>query len=90
MNSLTFHLSEDYAITERESIATEMKQLSAKLEGTANFNIGMGSLLEQLENEFKALKEEQNIIPNITFSERCTLFENILGRINKIASNMKY
>ncbi|MDW9381412.1 site-specific integrase [Chryseobacterium sp. JV558] len=76
--------TEDYAITEQESIAREMKELEAKLRGTNNFNSDLVKFLEQLEKEFHDLKNAQNVHSEISLTDRCNAFENILNRAKAI------
>ncbi|MBP1164692.1 integrase [Chryseobacterium sp. PvR013] len=76
--------TEDYAITEQESIAREMKDLEAKLRGNNNFNRGLVKLLEQLEKEFHDLKNTQNAYSEISLAEKCNAFENMLIRAKAI------
>jgi hypothetical protein len=76
--------TEDYAITEQESIAREMKNLEAKLRGDNNFNRDLVKLLEKVEKEFHDLKNAQNVHSEISLADRCNAFENILNRAKVI------
>jgi DNA-binding transcriptional MerR regulator len=76
--------TEDYAITEQESIAREMKDLEAKLRGNNNFNRDLVKLLEQLEKEFHDLKNTQNAYSELSHADRCNAFENMLIRVKAI------
>ncbi|QBA20990.1 site-specific integrase [Chryseobacterium indologenes] len=76
--------TEDYAITEQESIAREMKDLEAKLSGKNNFNRDLVKLLEKLEKEFHDLKNTRNAYSELFLEERCNAFENMLIRAKAI------
>lgn len=76
--------TEDYAITEQESIAREMKDLEAKLSGKNNFNRDLVKLLEKLEKEFHDLKNTRNAYSELFLEERCIAFENMLIRAKAI------
>ncbi|MGE4512553.1 MAG: site-specific integrase [Chryseobacterium sp.] len=76
--------TEEYAMTEQASIAREMKQLETKLRSTDNFNQDLVKLLEHLEKEFQDLKASRNNHPDISFSDRCNSFENMLCRAKAI------
>ncbi|MDR6373030.1 integrase [Chryseobacterium bernardetii] len=76
--------TEDYAITEQESIAREMKELEAKLRSTDNFNRDPVKFLEQLEKEFHDLKNAQKVHSEISLTDRCNAFENMLNRAKTI------
>jgi len=61
-----------------------MKQLETKLRSTDNFNHDLVKLLEQLEREFQNLKTTRSNHLDISFSDRCDSFENMLSRAKAI------
>jgi len=73
--------TEDYAITEQQSIAREMKELETKLgANSGDFNMDLLRFLEKLEKEFDLLKNINNAKTDPTHSNRLLAFEDMLGR----------
>ncbi|MDR6920210.1 site-specific integrase [Chryseobacterium sp. 2987] len=73
--------TEDYAITEQQSIAREMKELERKLNSKkGDSNIDLLKFLKKLEKEFNLLKGVQNDNKNASFADKFLVLENMLSR----------
>ncbi|WP_223609366.1 site-specific integrase [Chryseobacterium sp. OSA05B] len=72
--------TEDYAITEQETISREMLQLRDRLSGQlkGKGNNRFSSLLEQFENDLANLKRSHQLGENIDFNEKFAQFEERL------------
>jgi len=74
--------TEEYAITEQETIGREMKELEAKLSnGSIMSKSELNSILLELQKEFQLLKDSKGDINDDLFSRRCIIIEEMLHKI---------
>ncbi|MFS4469953.1 site-specific integrase [Chryseobacterium sp. T20] len=77
--------TEDYAITEQETIGKEMKQLETKLQLDSKYkNSNLNQIFKDLELELTALRMIGIVCTPESFNTRCTRIEAIFERVKAI------
>lgn len=77
--------TEEYAITENESISREMKDLQEKLNmGKISVNSELMSFLEGMAKEFDLLKSAHYKTADVSFANKCIAFENLLEQVKSM------